>query len=279
MKFSDIPFPPTCSGESLTAGNCVPAHVGIIMDGNGRWAKRRLMPRIFGHKRGADSVREVVTAAAEAGVKVLTLFAFSEENWGRPATEVSGLMGLFDTYLAKETAELKRQNIRLRTMGELERLPANTRRLLSSATLDLNSGTGMVLNLAVSYGARSEIIQAVRQIAQMIREGIIDPSHVDESLLSARMQSVGLPDLDFLIRTSGEQRLSNFMLWQASYAELYFTDVLWPDFGRIHFLKALDEYASRNRRFGLVSERETDGPSGSTVVADSGMNPLGDSPC
>jgi undecaprenyl diphosphate synthase len=164
-------------------------------------------------------------------------------------------------------------------MGELERLPANTRRLLSSATLDLNSGTGMVLNLAVSYGARSEIIQAVRQIAQMIREGIIDPSHVDESLLSARMQSVGLPDLDFLIRTSGEQRLSNFMLWQASYAELYFTDVLWPDFGRIHFLKALDEYASRNRRFGLVSERETDGPSGSTVVADSGMNPLGDSPC
>jgi undecaprenyl diphosphate synthase len=278
MKFSNKPGPAIGTSEAVAgAGICVPAHVGIIMDGNGRWAKRRLLPRIFGHKRGADSVREVVAAAAEAGVQVLTLFAFSEENWGRPAAEVSGLMGLFDTYLAKETAELKKQNVQLRTMGDVERLPVSTRELLSRAVADLSVCSGMVLNLAVSYGARSEIVGAVRQIAQMIREGVIDPLHIDESMLSSRMQSAGLPDLDFLIRTSGEQRLSNFMLWQVSYAELYFTDVLWPDFGGVHFKKALEEFASRNRRFGLVSEgneaRELAG-SGSASV-----NVTGDPSC
>ncbi|MEY4630684.1 MAG: hypothetical protein RIQ81_804 [Pseudomonadota bacterium] len=246
--------PEELSGSTGIPSDAVPVHVGIIMDGNGRWAKKRLMPRIFGHKRGADSVREVVTAAAQAGVKVLTLFAFSEENWGRPESEVSGLMGLFDTYLLREQAALKKQNIRLRTMGDLNRLPAQTGKLLTDACVNLSSCTGMILNLAVSYGARSEIVGAARQIAQMIREGVIDPGHVNDDLFSRCLQSDGLPDLDLLIRTSGELRLSNFMLWQASYAELYFTDVLWPDFGGKHFRQALTEYCARERRFGLVAD-------------------------
>jgi undecaprenyl diphosphate synthase len=223
------------------------------MDGNGRWARSRFMPRVWGHKRGADSVREVVKCAASSGVQVLSLFAFSDENWGRPAEEVSALMGLFDQYLQFETDRLLKQNIRLRFMGDLDRLPEKTRSLLTWATNQLSGCTGMTLNLAVSYGARAEITEAARTIARKVREGIIDPEHVSEALITSSLATAGLPDLDLVIRTSGEQRLSNFMLWQCSYAELYFTKVLWPDFGEVDFKDALDAFKNRQRRFGLVS--------------------------
>jgi len=223
------------------------------MDGNGRWARGRFMPRIWGHKRGADSVREVVKCAASMGVKVLSLFAFSDENWGRPQDEVSALMGLFDQYLQFETDQLLKQNIRLRFMGNIDRLPERTKSLLLGAAQKLSAGDGMILNLAVSYGARAEITEAVRAIARNVREGIIDPEHVCESMVAGGLASAGMPDLDLVIRTSGEQRLSNFMLWQSSYAELYFTKVLWPDFGEADFKAALEEFRTRQRRFGLVS--------------------------
>jgi undecaprenyl diphosphate synthase len=247
------------------ASRVTPRHVGIIMDGNGRWARSRFMPRIWGHKRGADSVREVVKAAASSGVQVLSLFAFSDENWGRPVDEVSALMGLFDHYLSHEINELKRQNIKLRVMGNLDRLPVKTKDLLIRGCEDLSSCTGMVLNLAVSYGARAEITEAVRDIAQRIREGLIDPEHIDESLFASHLATAGLPDLDLVIRTSGEQRLSNFMLWQCSYAELYFTNVQWPDFRAADFDNAVHEFSSRQRRFGLVAPAASD----VTVTSDS----------
>ncbi len=250
------------------SSHVIPRHVGIIMDGNGRWARSRFMPRIWGHKRGADSVRETVKAAATSGVKVLSLFAFSDENWGRPVDEVSALMGLFDHYLSHEINALEQQNIRLRVMGNLERLPARTKALLLQASERLSVRSGMVLNLAVSYGARAEITDAVREIAQRIREGIIDPAHVDESLLASHLATAGLPDLDLVIRTSGEQRLSNFMLWQSSYAELYFTKVQWPDFGAEDFNAALQEFSSRQRRFGLVEQDLRAEHSHTSTVAD-----------
>lgn len=222
------------------------------MDGNGRWARRRLMPRVYGHKRGADAVREVVRAAAAAGVEVLTLFAFSEENWGRPADEVRALMGLFDEFLVKELAELQTNNIRLRAMGDLSRLPGKTRELLEQASVHLQTSQGMILNLAVSYGARGEIVGAARQIAKWVRDGQIDPDHISEDLFAGALMTNDLPDLDLVIRTSGEQRLSNFMLWQCSYAEFYFTKVMWPDFGAKEFAAAMAEFKARRRRFGLV---------------------------
>lgn len=236
------------------ASRVIPRHVGIIMDGNGRWARSRFMPRIWGHKRGANSVREVVKAASSSGVQVLSLFAFSDENWGRPVEEVNALMGLFDHYLSHEISELMRQNIKLRVMGNLDRLPVRTKKLLIQGCEELSSCTGMVLNLAVSYGARAEITEAVRNIAQQIREGVIDPEHVDEDLFASHLATAGLPDLDLVIRTSGEQRLSNFMLWQSSYAELHFTKVQWPDFSASDFDKAVHEFSSRQRRFGLVDQ-------------------------
>lgn len=242
------------------------------MDGNGRWARSRLLPRIWGHKRGADSVREVVKAAASSGVEVLSLFAFSDENWGRPADEVSALMGLFDQYLAQETTQLAKQNIRLRFMGDLTRLPESTRNLLLDASRDLSSCTGMTLNLAVSYGSRAELTEAFRQVARKVREGLLEPDQINESIIEQCLASAGLPDLDLVIRTSGEQRLSNFMLWQSSYAELYFTNVLWPDFGAAEFLAALDAFKGRQRRFGLVSPEAGVG-AGSVVPGFEGKAP------
>ena len=274
VRTEKCPQPPALVGDfekalyltSLMSGPdelnpVIPRHVGIIMDGNGRWARARFMPRIWGHKRGADSVREVVRAAASSQVQVLSLFAFSEENWGRPVDEVSALMGLFDYYLSHEVNELLRQNVRLRFMGNLDRLPERTRSLLIETSERLSRCTGMVLNLAVSYGARAEITDAVRGIARMIREGLIDPEHVDEKFFASRLATDGLPDLDLVIRTSGEQRLSNFMLWQSSYAELYFTKVLWPDFGAAEFNSAVNDFGLRQRRFGLVDPEIATGQS------------------
>lgn len=224
------------------------------MDGNGRWARKRFMPRVFGHKRGADSVRQVVRAASSAGVKVLTLFAFSEENWGRPDDEVNALMGLFDEYLVKELEDLQANNIRLRAMGDLTRLPDKTRKLLCAASDRLQSSSGMVLNLAVSYGSRGEIVGAARRLAMQVRDGSLAPEQISEKLFANALLTADLPDLDLVIRTSGEQRLSNFMLWQCSYAEFYFTKVLWPDFGSKELMAALDDFRSRQRRFGRVDE-------------------------
>ena len=247
------------------------------MDGNGRWARSRFMPRIWGHKRGADSVREVVKCAASSGVQVLSLFAFSDENWGRPEDEVSALMGLFDHYLQFETDQLLRQNVQLRFMGNIDRLPGQTRSLLLGAAKKLSGCDGMILNLAVSYGARAEIVEAVRAIARNVREGVIDPEHVCESMIAGGLASAGLPDLDLVIRTSGEQRLSNFMLWQSSYAELYFTKVLWPDFGEADFKAALAEFKTRQRRFGLVSAEPELDISASSGTAHEDLP--GKSPC
>ncbi len=232
----------------------LPNHVAIIMDGNGRWAKNRGRPRVFGHRRGADSVRAVVEAADQLGVKVLSLYAFSEENWGRPPHEVTAIMTLLSTYLLNEREELKRNNVQLRTMGRIERLPSKTLKLLRETEDYLSENTGLVLNIALSYGGRSEIVDACRTLSRRVQAGELAPQDISAEILASEMYTSDLPDPDLLIRTSGEQRVSNFMLWQLAYTEFYFTEVHWPDFGKEEFVKALAEYTRRKRRFGLVDE-------------------------
>lgn len=227
-----------------------PAHVAIIMDGNGRWAERRGLPRIEGHRKGADSVREVTRAARRAGVKRLTLYAFSEQNWGRPSLEVSGLMGLLKRYLIDERAEIMENGVRLCTIGAIQKLPAMVRRPLEALVADSAANAGMDLCLALSYGAREEMTRAFRRLAQRVASGEMEPADIDESAISGELEA---GDADLVIRTSGEQRISNFLLWQSAYAELYFTDKLWPDFGTEEFLEALSVYGGRDRRFGLVA--------------------------
>jgi undecaprenyl diphosphate synthase len=230
--------------------NRVPQHVAVIMDGNGRWAQRRHLPRIFGHKRGAERVRDVVEHCRKLGIGVLTLYAFSDENWGRPRDEVSFLMDMLGAYLKSELASMQRNSIRFRTIGRTERLPAAARKWIEKATAETAANSGMVLNLALSYGGRSELLHAVRRLAA---EGI--PEDLREEHLAAHLDTAGLPDPDLIIRTSGEQRISNFLLWQAAYAELYFTDVLWPDFDEKQLLLALRDYQGRQRRFGLTGDQ------------------------
>ncbi len=232
----------------------LPNHVAIIMDGNGRWAKGRGRPRVFGHRRGADSVRAVIEAADQLGVKVLSLYAFSEENWGRPPHEVTAIMTLLSTYLMQEREELNANNVQLRTMGRIERLPAKTLRLLRETESYLSKNTGLVLNIALSYGGRSEIVDACRAVARKVQSGELAPQDISCEILAKSLYTQDLPDPDLLIRTSGEQRVSNFMLWQLAYTEFYFTDVHWPDFNKHEFVKALADYTSRKRRFGLIDE-------------------------
>lgn len=220
------------------------------MDGNGRWAERRGLPRLEGHKRGADSVREITRASRRLGIRRLTLYAFSEQNWGRPPLEVKGLMELLRDYLRSEREEILTNGIRLRTLGNIARLPGLVRTPLESLMAESAHNTEMDLVLALSYGGREAIADAVRGIAERIASGELKPSQVDEALVAAQMESV---DADLLIRTSGEQRLSNFLLWESAYAELYFTDCLWPDFGKVELNAALEAFARRNRRFGLVA--------------------------
>jgi undecaprenyl diphosphate synthase len=228
----------------------LPRHIAIIMDGNGRWAQRRHLPRIFGHKRGAERVRAVVEHCRKLGIGVLTLYAFSDENWGRPREEVSFLMDMLGSYLKSEIAAMQQNGIRFRTIGRTERLPGTARKWVEKATTETAANRGMVLNLALSYGGRSEILQAVRRMAA---EGI--PEDLRDEHLAAHLDTAGLPDPDLIIRTSGEQRISNFLLWQAAYAELYFTDVLWPDFDEKQLLLALRDYQGRQRRFGLTGDQ------------------------
>jgi undecaprenyl diphosphate synthase len=229
-------------------------HVAIIMDGNGRWAQHRGLPRLCGHERGADAVRRTVTAARELGLEALTLYAFSEQNWGRPTAEVHHLMALMRAYLRRERDELRRTGVRLGLIGDRTRLPAEVRCELETTEAATAGNSQLLLTLAVSYGGREDLVQAARTLAAAAARGALAPEAITETTLAAALASHQLPPVDLLVRTSGEQRLSNFMLWEVAYAELYFTPVLWPDFGEPQLRAALAAYANRERRFGLVAD-------------------------
>jgi undecaprenyl diphosphate synthase len=237
-------------GEPHIDSGQIPVHVAIVMDGNGRWAEEKRRPRLFGHRAGVKSVRTVVEISREIGIKHLTLYAFSTENWQRPSLEVKGLMTLLKSYLVSEKENMLRNDIRLLCLGEQQSLPADVQEILAGV-IDATSGcSAMTLNLALSYGSRSEIIHAVRLLATRCVAGELSVEDLDEQLLSSHLYTRGQPDPDLFIRTGGENRLSNFLLWQSSYAELYFTEVKWPDFGRHEFLEAIRNFGHRQRRFG-----------------------------
>ena len=231
-------------------GGGPPRHVAIIMDGNGRWATRRGLPRIAGHKRGINSVRKITRHAKLRGVRYLTLFAFSTENWLRPKEEVHGLFDLFRYYMRRECRTLAREGVRARFIGDRSELPEDIRSMMAEAEEMTAGGEEMTLVVALNYGARAEIAQAARRLAGRVAEGTLDPGDIDDALLSAEMNTAGFPDPDLIIRTSGEQRLSNFLLWQAAYSEFLFVDDHWPDFDEQSFDDCLDRYARRDRRYG-----------------------------
>jgi len=230
----------------------LPTHVAIIMDGNGRWAKKRMLNRVKGHEQGADIVRMVVRTSRELGIDVLTLYAFSTENWQRPEIEVSALMSLLKRFLKSEKKDMLKHNIRLNAIGEVERLPNSVNAILKETMQVTENNTGMVLNLALSYGARSEIVRMVQHLSETVAEGKLRPEAIDEEMVSAHLYTRNIPDPDLLIRTSGEMRISNFLLWQIAYAEIYITDTLWPDFTKVEYLQILKDYQGRDRRFGKV---------------------------
>lgn len=227
-----------------------PRHVAIIMDGNGRWAKKRFLPRVAGHKAGVKAVREVVTAAVRHGVEVLTLFAFSSENWSRPSDEVNSLMGLFVSALEREVEKIHEQNIQLKFIGERARFDESLRERIANAEQLTANNTGLKLMIAASYGGQWDIAQAMQRLMKDIQSGCLQADAISPELISTKLSTAGLPDPDLLIRTSGEQRISNFLLWQLAYAELYFTDILWPDFTQAEFERALNFFSARDRRFG-----------------------------
>src|SRR6058998_1236711 len=230
----------------------LPTHVAIIMDGNGRWAKQRNLPRIEGHRHGAESVRAVVRAAGEVGIKYLTLYAFSVENWNRPKDEVVTLMKYLSRFLKSELAELNRNKVRLEVIGQIYRLPEFVQEQLKKTQEALAKNNGLTLILALSYGGRTEIVEAIRAIAGKVKQGRLETAEIDEKVIAEHLYTRHLPDPDLLIRTSGEMRVSNFLLWQISYSELVVTATLWPDFRRQQFFEALEEYTRRHRRFGGV---------------------------
>ena len=233
-----------------TPDPCVPRHVGIIMDGNGRWAKARGLPRIEGHRRGVEAVRRAVRSAIELQLRYLTIYSFSSENWSRPAAEVSDLMGLLKRFIRNDLADLHRHNVRVRIIGLRRNLSADLQALLNEAEELTRGNTGLTLVVAFNYGARQEIVEAARKLALDIAAGKLEAGAVDEAAFAARLDTADIPDPDLVIRTSGEQRLSNFLLWQAAYAELVFLPMHWPDFDHAAFQSALAQYASRERRFG-----------------------------
>lgn len=235
--------------------NQLPRHIAIIMDGNGRWARLRGLPRIAGHREGIKSVRDIVTCCRETGIKVLTLYAFSAENWKRPELEVNTLMTFLEEYLQKELKTLIDNNIRFMTIGQIKRLPGSVQTWIQKVVRETGNNDGMILNIALSYGGRTEIIDALMTIIKDISEGRISPEDIDISLFPDFLYTKGLPDPDLMIRTSGETRISNFLLWQIAYAELYFTRTLWPDFKRHDMLLAILDYQNRERRFGMVEEQ------------------------
>lgn len=231
----------------------MPGHVAMIMDGNGRWAKKRMLNRIKGHEKGADVVREMVRTCRRLGISVLTLFAFSTENWGRPKAEVGALMFLLRKFLASEEAELIQNNIRFNTIGQTEHLPEDIRQTIDLVKDRTRLNDGMTLNLALSYGAREEIVRMARQIALEAKAGLLSPDAVTEETVEGRLYTRGMRDPDLLIRTSGEMRISNFLLWQIAYAELFFTETLWPDFSEVELIQILKDFQRRDRRFGQVN--------------------------
>jgi undecaprenyl diphosphate synthase len=240
-----VPEPtPTTELEASVRSRPLPRHVAVIMDGNGRWAEARGLPRVAGHREGAEAVREVVRCARRIGLEALTLYAFSMQNWARPAEEVGALMLLLVRFLESERGEMRENAIRLNAIGDLARLPPEVRAELEAVTGETRGNGGMILTLALSYGGREELVQAARAAAAS--------GPIDEAALEAHLWTRGLPELDLLVRTSGERRISNFLLWQAAYAELYFSDVLWPDFREAAFLGAVADFQARERRFGLT---------------------------
>ena len=230
----------------------LPRHVAIIMDGNGRWARQRHLPRIEGHRMGAESARVIIRTAGELGIKYLTLYAFSVENWNRPKEEVDALMKYLIHYLKTETPELNKNNVRLEVIGQIWRLPENVQEHLKKSIQTLSKNNGLTLIMALSYGSRIEIVDAVRRIGEEVKCGRLEPADITEDIISQHLWTRNIPDPDLLIRTSGEMRVSNFLLWQISYAEMVITPTLWPDFKKAQFFGALEEYARRNRRFGGV---------------------------
>ncbi len=238
--------------ERLKGTHDLPGHIAVIMDGNGRWAKKRKLPRIAGHKAGKESVRVAVRTCARLGIPTLSLYTFSLENWQRPSKEVKALMRFLGTVLRSEYLELKDNNVRLRAMGRLDLLPAGTKKTLEEMIESLSSNDGMILNLCLSYGGRAEIVDAARKIAVAAAAGGLDPGSLNEDTFAGYLYSPDIHDPDLLIRTSGEMRISNFLLWQIAYTEIVVTDVLWPDFREEHIFAAIDEYLGRERRFGDI---------------------------
>ncbi len=233
----------------------VPRHIAIIMDGNGRWAQSRGMKRIKGHHQGAHSVRHVVEACRYLGVETLTLYAFSEQNWGRPQDEVSGLMTLFDIYIKRERKRLIKNNVGLKVIGDLERLSPKLRKSIAELEEATAKGAKMTLQVAVSYGGREEILLVTREIAKLVEQGKLKPDDITEELFNSMLFTASQPELDLMIRTSGELRISNFLLWQVAYAEIFVTDTLWPDFDETSLLEALTSYSQRERRFGKTGDQ------------------------
>ena len=236
-------------------GSSIPRHVAIIMDGNGRWAKSHGLPRTAGHRKGMETVREIVRAASDIGVGYLTLFAFSSENWRRPETEVTDLLGLLKLFIRRDLAELHRDNVRIRVIGDRRNLRGDILPLLLEAEETTRDNSGLTLVIAFNYGSRDEITRATMAIAHDVAEGRLDAASITPEMISARLDTCGMPDPDLIIRTSGEERLSNFLLWQAAYSEFLFVPEYWPDFDRQLFFSAIEQYATRNRRFGAIAEQ------------------------
>ncbi|WP_017717289.1 isoprenyl transferase [Kamptonema formosum] len=230
----------------------LPMHVAVIMDGNGRWAKRQGLPRILGHRRGVDALKDLLRCCRDWGIQALTAYAFSTENWGRPLEEVDFLMALFERVLRQELQEMMRENVRIQFVGNLNSLPRSLQAEIERSMEDTRHNQGIQFTVATNYGGRQEILQACRSIALQVQQGLIQPEQIDEALFERHLYTAGISDPDLLIRTSGEMRISNFLLWQVAYSEIYITDTLWPDFDRAEFYRALRAYQQRDRRFGKV---------------------------
>ena len=241
-----LPLPPQLDPQRL------PAHVALIMDGNGRWARQRGLPRVMGHRAGVETLKRTLRLCSDWGIEALTCYAFSTENWSRPGEEVAFLMTLFERVLARELEGLMKEQVRIRFLGDLEQLPAGLQNLIADATARTAANSGIHFNVCTNYGGRRELVRAARRLAERTAAGQLDPAAIDEALFAAELQTAGEGDPDLLIRTSGEQRISNFLLWQLAYAELHITDVLWPDFDEAALLTALLDYQGRQRRFGGV---------------------------
>lgn len=236
----------------------LPRHIGIIMDGNGRWAQKRGLPRTAGHKMGIESLKKIVSFSGDIGIEVLTVYAFSTENWKRPQEEVSILMSLIIEYIKRELEVLHKNGVKINPIGEYKKLPIKTVVEIEKAIEKTKNNTKLTLNVALNYGSRDELVQGFRKITEKIIDGELSPDQIDEKLISENLYTYGQPDPDLIIRPSGEKRLSNFLMWQSAYSELWFSDVLWPDFSEEHLIEAIKDYNKRDRRFGAVKEKEKD---------------------